>query len=289
MELTTNTGLVLEGGGMRGVFTCGVLDYLIDKGIDFKYTIGVSAGACNGLSYMSRQRGRAKRSNIDMLDRYHYIGVKYLFTQRSIMDLDLLYDKFPQSLLPYDYDAYFANKSEFEMVTTDCLTGQPVYLSEKKDPERLLSLAKASSSLPFVMPIVWIDGTPMLDGGIGDSIPLLRSIEKGHRTNVVVLTRNEGYRKTGFPVPIPKFIYRKYPLLRDALMKRVDVYNAQLELVERMEREGSIVVVRPQRPVEVGRIETDSSKLLALYNEGYEEAERVFSVLDVSAVLGAKA
>ncbi|MBR6285623.1 MAG: patatin family protein [Bacteroidaceae bacterium] len=284
MELTANTGLVLEGGGMRGVFTCGVLDYLIDNAINFNYAIGVSAGACNGLSYMSHQRGRAKKSNIDMLDRYHYIGVKYLFSQRSIMDLDLLYRKFPQSILPYDYDAYFSNKAEFEMVTTDCRTGKPLYLSERNDAERLLNLAKASSSLPFVMPIVWIDGTPMLDGGIGDSIPLLRSIEKGHRTNVVVLTRNAGYRKTGFLVPIPKFIYRKYPLLRDALMKRVDVYNAQLDMVERMEREGSIVVVRPQKPVEVGRIETDSSKLLALYNEGYDEAARVFSALNVEGL-----
>lgn len=279
MELTKNTGLVLEGGGMRGVFTCGVLDYLIDKNIDFGYTIGVSAGACNGLSYMSRQRGRAKFSNIDLLDRYHYIGFKYMFTQRSIMDIDLLYRQFPETIIPYDYDACFRNKSEFELVTTDCRTGKPLYLSETSDAVRLLKLVKASSSLPFVMPIEWIDGIPMLDGGIGDSIPVQRAIDKGHETNVVVLTRNIGYRKNGFLLPVPGFIYRRYPALRKALNERAEVYNAQLELVERLEREGRIVVIRPQHPVEVGRIEKNSSKLLSLYNEGYAEAERVFSML----------
>ena len=140
------TGLVLEGGGMRGVFTCGVLDCFMEKGIEFPYAIGVSAGACNGLSYMSHQQGRAKFSNIDMLAKYHYIGLKYLWFQRSILDQHLLYKEFPEKILPYDYDAYFRNPARFEMVTTNCVTGRACYLEEKHDKERLLAIVKASSS-----------------------------------------------------------------------------------------------------------------------------------------------
>lgn len=131
-----NTGLVLEGGGMRGVFTCGVLDYFMEQGIEFPYAIGVSAGACNGLSYLSHQKGRAKYSNIDLLDKYHYIGLKYLWYQHSILDQRLLYELFPEEILPYDYEAYFRNPTRFEMVTTNCVTGRACYLEEKKDKFR---------------------------------------------------------------------------------------------------------------------------------------------------------
>ena len=133
MVIDEKTGLVLEGGGMRGVFTCGVLDYFMDKKIRFPYTIGVSAGACNGLSYMSGQRGRAKFSNIDLLEQYDYIGVKYLFKKRNIMDFDLLFGEFPEHILPYDYDAYFSSPGRYVMVTTNCRTGRANYLEEKKD------------------------------------------------------------------------------------------------------------------------------------------------------------
>ncbi len=181
MEREIRTGLVLEGGGMRGVFTCGVLDWLLDNGWSFPYTVGVSAGACNGLSYMSRQRGRAKYSNIDMLKQYKYIGLKYLWTQHSILDQKLLYQDFPERLVPYDFEAYKANPGEFEMVTTNCLTGLPAYLQEKNDYRRLVRIAKASSSLPYVCPVVMVDRMPMLDGGIVDSIPVERAMARGIR------------------------------------------------------------------------------------------------------------
>lgn len=131
MTIDNQTGLVLEGGGMRGVFTCGVLDYLMDRNIRFPYTIGVSAGACNGLSYMSRQRGRAKYSNIDLLEKYNYIGLRHLLKKRNILDFDLLFTEFPEHILPYDYDAYFSSPERFVMVTTNCLTGEANYFEEK--------------------------------------------------------------------------------------------------------------------------------------------------------------
>lgn len=269
------TGLVLEGGGMRGVFTCGVLDYFLDQGISFPYTVGVSAGACNGLSYMSGQRGRAKYSNIDMMEKYQFIGMKYLWTQHSILDQKLLYQDFPERLVPYDFEAYSNNPGEFEMVTTNCLTGKACYLSEKKDWDRMIAIARASSSLPYVCPIAYVDGIPMLDGGIVDSIPVERARSLGYEKNVVVLTRNKGYRKKTKDLRIPYFIYKKYPRLRVVLSRRCSCYNEQLELVERLEEEGKIIVIRPENPVVVDRIEKNIKKLEDLYQEGYECARKV--------------
>lgn len=276
MVIDEKTGLVLEGGGMRGVFTCGVLDYFMDKKIRFPYTIGVSAGACNGLSYMSGQRGRAKFSNIDLLEQYDYIGVRYLFKKRNIMDFDLLFGEFPEHILPYDYDAYFSSPGRYVMVTTNCRTGRANYFEEKKDKKRIIDIVRASSSLPYVCPITYVDDVPMLDGGIVDSIPLLRSMEDGNEKNVVVLTRNRGYRKTSKDMKIPHFIYKKYPRLRVALSNRCKAYNQQLEMVERLEDEGKIHVIRPEKPVVVDRIEKDVNKLRDFYQEGYECAKKMF-------------
>ena len=171
IRIDDHSGLVLEGGGMRGVFTCGVLDSFMDRGIRFPYTIGVSAGACNGLSYMSGQRGRAKYSNIDLLEKYNYIGLKYLLKKRNIMDFDLLFQEFPEHILPYDYEAYFHCPERYVMVTTNCETGEANYFEEKRSKERVIDIVRASSSLPFVCPITYVDNIPMLDGGIVDSIP----------------------------------------------------------------------------------------------------------------------
>lgn len=275
MEIDKHTGLVLEGGGMRGVFTCGVLDWLLDHHIDFPYTVAVSAGACNGLSYMSRQRGRAKYSNIDMLKKYKYIGMRFLWTQHSILNQELLYKDFPVRIVPYDFEAYRANPGVFEMVTTNCLTGRADYLSEKENYNRLIRIAKASSSLPYVCPVVVVDRVPMLDGGIVDSIPVGRAMSLGYERNVVVLTRNRGYRKTGRDIRIPSFIYRRFPRLRVALSHRCECYNRQLELIEQLEDEGKVLVVRPLEKLEVDRLEDNIGKLTALYEEGYACAETV--------------
>ena len=269
IHINPKTGLVLEGGGMRGVFTCGVLDSFMDRGIRFPYTIGVSAGACNGLSYMSGQRGRAKYSNIDLLEKYQYIGLKYLLNKRNIMDFDLLFQEFPEHILPYDYESYFSSPERYEMVTTNCVTGEANYFEEKQDKKRVIDIVRASSSLPFVCPIAYVDDVPMLDGGIVDSIPLMRAWNEGFTHNVVVLTRNRGYRKEAKDIHIPSFFYRKYPKMREALSCRCRVYNEQLEMVERMEEAGEITVIRPQKPVMVDRIERDIQKLTDLYEEGY--------------------
>ncbi|MBR5567816.1 MAG: patatin family protein [Bacteroidales bacterium] len=275
MTIDKNTALVLEGGGLRGVFTCGVLDFFMDCGITFPFIVGVSAGACNGLSYMSGQRGRAKSSNIDLMEKYQYVGFKYLLSQGCIMDYKLLFEDFPEKIIPYDYDAYFANPTRFVMVTTNCLTGKPEYLEEKKSSERVMDIVRASSSLPFVTKITYVDGIPMLDGGIVDSIPIRYALDQGYENIVVVLTRNKGYRKKDTKIRAAKAFYRKYPKLQEALFVRNSAYNKTMDLIEKLEEQGRITVIRPVNPVNVGRMEKDVTKLTALYQEGYEVAAQI--------------
>jgi predicted patatin/cPLA2 family phospholipase len=280
IQINDKSALVLEGGGMRGVFTCGVLDYLMDHKISFPYTVGVSAGACNGLSYMSHQRGRGRYSNIDLLAKYKYIGLRPLLKRRGLIDQQLLFHRFPDRILPYNYKAYAENPNRFEMVTTDCVSGKACYWEEKQDEKRIIDIVKASSSLPYACPIIYVDGKPMLDGGIVDSIPLMRAYEQGFDNSVVVLTRNRGYRKSYKEVIVPRFIYKEYPRLRVALRNRNKIYNEQLELVERLEDEGKIKVIRPLKPIVVDRMETSVRKLTDLYEEGYECAKRMFEGID---------
>ena len=275
MTIDKNTALVLEGGGLRGVFTCGVLDFFMDCGITFPFIVGVSAGACNGLSYMSGQRGRAKSSNIDLMEKYQYVGFKYLLSQGCIMDYKLLFEDFPEKIIPYDYDAYFSNPARFVMVTTNCLTGKPEYLEEKKSSERVMDIVRASSSLPFVTKITYVDGIPMLDGGIVDSIPIRYALDQGYENIVVVLTRNKGYRKKDTKIRAAKAFYRKYPKLQEALFVRNSAYNKTMDLIEKLEEQGRITVIRPVNPVNVGRMEKDVTKLTALYQEGYEVAAQI--------------
>lgn len=273
--LTASSGLILEGGGMRGVFTSGVLDNLMDRGIRFPYTIGVSAGACNGISYMSEQRGRAKYCNIDLLEKYRYIGLKHLLLKGNIMDFDLLFRRIPEELYPYDYEKYATQEGIFEMVTTSCKSGKPCYFNEKHDARRIIEIVRASSSLPFVSPIAYVDGEPMVDGGVSDSIPLLRARELGYNNNIVVLTRNKGYRKPEKETKVPPLFYRKYPALREAIRSRNAIYNKQISLVEELEEQGKLIVLRPECPIVVDRMERNTQKLIDLYDEGYECASKI--------------
>ena len=185
------------------------------------------------------------------------------------MDFDILFHDLPEKIYPYDYSTYFSSDVEFEMVTTNCLTGKSEYLKEKKDKNRLLDIARASSSLPIMCPIAHVDNVPMLDGGISDSIPIQRAIDKGYKKNIVILTQNKGYRKKEKGIKLPPLVYRKYPIIREALYERNFIYNKQLDLVDNLEEKGEILVIRPTNPIKVGRIEKDINKLTDLYEEGY--------------------
>jgi predicted patatin/cPLA2 family phospholipase len=226
------------------------------------------------MSYISRQPRRARISNIDYLARYDYIGLRHLVTQGCIFDQKLLYDKFPNEFIPFDFDTFFKYSADFEMVTTNCLTGRAMYLSENQDRQRALDVVRASSSLPYVSKIVQVDGIPMLDGGIVDSIPVLHAMEKGFSKNVVVLTRNQCYRNTSKDHKVPHVIYKNYPRLRVVLSHRIEAYNKQLDEIDALEKAGEIICIRPQKPIVVGRMEKDTAKLEALYEEGYALGEQ---------------
>ena len=275
ISIDKRTGLVLEGGGMRGIFTVGVLDCFMDHGVRFPYTVGVSAGASNVISYISGQRGRSRFSNIDLLKHYNYIGWRHFLRGRGYIDLDYIFYVYPERYYPFDYDAFFKAPERFEMVVSNCLTGQAEYLEEKRDRDRLLAVCKASCTLPVLCPITYVDGVPMVDGGVCDAIPVRHALEQGCDRLVLVLTRNKGYRKADKDFYLPGFIYHQYPALREQLRTRYRRYNETLDFIERLERERKAIVIRPEKPLRVGRTGHDPQALADLYDEGYALAERL--------------
>ena len=275
ISIDKRTGLVLEGGGMRGIFTVGVLDCFMDHGVRFPYTVGVSAGASNGISYISGQRGRSRFSNIELLKNYNYIGWRHFLRGRGYIDLDYIFYVYPERYYPFDYDAFFKAPERFEMVVSNCLTGQAEYLEEKRDRDRLLAVCKASCTLPVLCPITYVDGVPMVDGGVCDAIPVRHALEQGCDRLVLVLTRNKGYRKADKDFYLPGFIYHQYPALREQLRTRYRRYNETLDFIERLERERKAIVIRPEKPLRVGRTGHDPQALADLYDEGYALAERL--------------
>lgn len=278
MEIDNQTGLVLEGGGMRAIFTVGVLDCFMDHNIWFPYTIGVSAGASNGISYASRQRGRSRYSNIDLLKEYNYIGLRHFLRGRGYIDMKYLFYIYPEKYYPLDYDTYFKSDDRFVMVTSNCLTGKAEYFEEKQDKKRLVDICCASCTLPVLCPVAYVDGVPMVDGGVCDAIPIRRAIADGFHKNVIILTRNKGYRKKDKNFYLPGFIYKKYPAIREQLKLRYKRYNEVLDYIDRLESEGKALVIRPETKLEVGRTESNPEKLSALYEEGYKAGEKFVNI-----------
>lgn len=272
--------LILEGGGTRGVFTSGVLDCLMENQIKFPYVVGVSAGACNAAGYVSWQPQRTKSCMILEDKENRYISLGNTIRNKSLFDMDLIFDRFPNEIYPFDFETYFHSGVRCEMVVTDCITGQAKYMEEKQDRKRLMDICRASSSLPAVCPMVTIEEIPYLDGGISDSIPLVHAMKEGYRKNVVVLTRNYGYRKSkpGKSKALYMAAFKNYPDLLDTLLNRYRNYNKTLELVEKWEEEGHIFVIRPEmKPV--SRTEQDKEALTAFYNHGYELMEERLDAL----------
>ncbi|WP_175991627.1 patatin family protein [Bacillus sp. Marseille-Q1617] len=267
------TGLVLEGGGMRGIYTAGVLEYFLENDIHFPYAVGVSAGACNAASYISRQAGRNKKVNIDFIRDPRYLSWRNYWKTGELFGMDYVFDEIPNKLVPYDYKAFQSSETEFVIGTTDCHSGQPRYFSRKDYGEDILTIIRASSSLPFFAPVVEYGTKHLLDGGISDPIPIEKAEDDGLKKNVVVLTRNRGYFKK--PSRFSYFIKRKYPHypeLHKTLMRRYLVYNQTVKELEEREKEGSVLIIQPQRPLKVGRIEKNPEKLDDLYKQGYEDA-----------------
>ena len=281
-ERLIRAALVLEGGAMRSIFTAGVLDYLMEQECYLSYVVGVSAGSSNAADYVSRQIGRTRDCMAVRDKDKQYIHTNPLKFLRSgeIFDMDMLYNRYPNELFPFDYETYFHSKIACELVLTNCLTGRAEYLDDREDGKRLLSLIAGSSSIPMLSRMVEVDGKPYLDGGLADSIPVRHAMEKGYQKLVVVLTREKGYRKKEKSAVhgLVKLYYRKYPELVKTIISRGHVYNRTMELVEKWEAEGKIFVIRPEIPP-VSRTEKDCGKLLAFYRHGYDLMQERFSAL----------
>lgn len=264
--------LVLEGGATRGVFSSGALDFLMEKNLYVTDVIGVSAGACNAVDYVSEQIGRTRDCMIHKekeLD--YYLGIRKMFKEKSMLDMDLIFDKYPNELIPFDYDTYFDSDINCEIVTTNCETGKAEYMTERKDRDRLMKIGRASSSMPLAAPIVRIDGVPYLDGGLADSVPIQRAMKKGRKKIIIILTRNEGYRKKQPSIgeaKIYRSAYKKYPNLVRTILRRPYTYNRQMEQIEKLEEEGKIFVLRPKIKA-ISRLEKNYDRLTSFYEHGY--------------------
>lgn len=271
--MLNQVGLVLEGGGMRGVYTAGVLEYFLEQKLFFPYVIGVSAGACNAASYLSKQKGRNKTVTIKYASDPRYISWRNYFKNRQFFGMDFIFDEIPNQHVPFHYDVFFNSPSEFVVGTTDCLTGEPVYYKKQQYGKDLLTVLRASSSLPFIAPEISYKDKILLDGGISDPIPIKKAQQDGFTKNIVILTRNEGYEKK--PSKFHFLVDRKYPEytgLQQALRNRYQTYNETVAYLENEEKAGNVFIIRPLKPLKVGRMERNPQRLEELYNQGYEDA-----------------
>lgn len=272
-------GLVLEGGGMKGMYTAGVLDFFLDKGLEFSSVYGVSAGACHMCSYLSKQRGRALDVGIDYLDSKKYCSVESLLTTGDLFNVKTAYELIPEYLNPYDYETFDKYTGRAYAVVTNIVTGRPEYL-RIRDMKKDIVAIRASASLPMVSRNVKIDGKLYLDGGISDAVPIQKSILDGNHKNVVILTKEEGYvRKPSSYLELLRVRYFRYPQVYKLMANRHTVYNANMEYLIKQQENGQAFVLRPAKKSNVGRIEKDSEKLKALYEEGYRDAENNFELL----------
>lgn len=262
-------GLILEGGAMRGMFTAGVTDVMMEQSVEFDGAVGVSAGAAFGCNYKSRQVGRALRYNKRFCNDRRYCGLRSLLLTGNIYNTDFAYREVPLHLDAFDFAAYAANPMEFWLVCTDIETGLPVYHRYDGYHDHGFDWIRASASMPMVSRTVEIDGQKLLDGGISDAIPLRFFENCGYNRNVVILTQPADYRKKKTSaMPLIRLLYRKYPALVSAMETRHRMYNDTLEYVAQQEAVGNILVIRPAAPLPVSRVEKNPERLQAAYDIG---------------------
>lgn len=270
MSIMNNVALVLEGGGMRGMFSAGVFEAFLQKNIDFPYCVAISAGACNVVSYLAHQPLRTRKIITDYVTDPRYCSLGNMLRKRSMFDFDFILREIPHSLLPFDYENFNKSTCNFLTGATDCNTGESVWFPKEAMGEDFEPL-RASASLPFISPIVKLQGRKLLDGGMASPIPIDKALADGYEKFVVVLTQNFGYRKTEtFPNWLLKLCYGQYPKLVERLRDRAKRYNEQLELVEQLEKEGKAIVIRPLEPLKIKRMDRKPQLLLELHDHGTE-------------------
>ena len=271
-------GLVLEGGGMKGVYTTGVLDFFLEKGIEFSSVYGVSAGAIHMASYLSKQKKRSIEIAADYADSKKYWGVESLLLTGDLFNVETCYHLIPTYLHPYDYETFNRYRGKAYSVVTNISTGQAEYM-HITDMNRDIDKIRASASMPLVSRNVKIDGAYYLDGGIADSVPIQRSISDGNEKNIVVLTKEEGYRRQqASPLMLAAvgLRYIRFPRVYEVMRDRATLYNGTMKYLARQQACGRAYVIRPKTKSDVGRVEKDGSKLWALYEQGYRDAREQY-------------
>ncbi|MBQ8149391.1 MAG: patatin family protein [Clostridia bacterium] len=269
------TGLVLEGGAMRGLFTAGVTDVLMEEGITFDGAIGVSAGAAFGCNVKSRQIGRALRYNTNYCNDPRYCSLRSLIKTGDLYGAEFCYSTIPYELDPFDVETYNRNPMAFYVVCTDVETGKPVYQNCPVSNAESMQWFRASASMPLVSRIVEVGGYRLLDGGVADSIPLAYFESIGYRRNLVILTQPEGYvKKPNRAMPLMKLALGKYPNLLATMARRHEVYNAQVAYAESRQKDGAALILRPEAPLDMSRTEHDPEKLRAAYRHGQQVARK---------------
>lgn len=268
-------GLVLEGGSLRGIFTAGVLDCLLENHVDFSYVVGVSSGACNAFAYLSEQIGRTKRCMMQEETEDKYYGLSQLWRSKKLLNLDRVFFEYPIKQYPFDFDAMFNSPCEYEFVATDCGKGEAVYLTERSDADRLERIGKASCSMPILAAPAELDGTLYMDGGIADPVPYRRAKERGCEKYVVVLTKSASYMpsvsvnmRTLYAVA-----YRHYPALREQLYRHPQIYERQMTGLIAEEAAGRAFVIRPTGET-LGLLESNREKLNDVYESGYDMMQK---------------
>lgn len=268
-------GLILEGGAMRGLFTAGVIDVLMENGIAFDGLIGVSAGAAFGCNYKSGQIGRVLRYNTRFVRDKRYCGIRVLLKTGNIYSSEFCYGEVPLKHDVFDFEAYKKNPMEFYTVSTDVESGEPVYHKYGGWEDHGFDWIRASASMPIVSKIVEIDGQKLLDGGISDSVPIKQFEKIGYDKNVVVLTQMSGYRKRKCQImPLVKMKYKKYPAMVSAMAKRHIGYNETMAYIDEKEQRGELFVIRPEGKLPVSKVEKDPEKLKKAYQMGRDTAIR---------------
>jgi len=273
MEKSLKTGLILEGGAMRGMFTAGVLDVFMENGIALDGTVGVSAGATFGCNYKSGQIGRTIRYNKKYSGDWHYCSLRSLIKTGNLYGADFCYNQIPNELDIFDLESYRKNPMPFFVVASDCRTGKPVYKELKNCDADDLTWMRASASMPLASEVVRIDGYELLDGGMTDSIPLKFFEKSGFKRSIVVLTQPRNYiKKPNKLIGIMKIALRKYPAIVNAMKNRHNVYNEETEYVFEQEKKGNALVICPEKPLEISRTEKNPDELQRVYDEGRKTA-----------------
>lgn len=267
-----NCGLVLEGGGNRGIFTSGVLDAFLENGIEFPYVIGVSMGSCNGVSFI----GKCKRRQHDMIIHYgndkRYMSLHSLRKSGEYMNSEWLFGELSYDILPLNQEEFESSGTTICVPVTNALTGKAEYMYPKSMREYGCPIIRASCSMPLATKGIEIGGIPYFDGGVADSIPIKRAYEDGCKKTVVILTQDKLFVKQ--PIKenlIMKRMLKKYPLLAEALFNRHEMYNQQKRYVDEQEIKGNALVIRPPRPLNCSSIEKDTNKLEVIYQMGYQQ------------------